>query len=137
VTVDEVVGRRIDRSRRRPFFDDHAGIVHQWLIIHGLAVGKLFAPFLACLTSREGLVEQQPQPGPCDALYSATVLGAAAERSLVAWALRLSDDMQEKFGAVKITRGDSLRHCGQSCGASHSAIGRISVKEPQSLQRYS
>jgi hypothetical protein len=109
----------------------------QWLIIHGRAVGKLFAPLLVCFTSREGLVEQHPQPGPCDALYSPTVLGALELRSLVAWALRVAAGMQEKFGAVKITRGDFFAHCGQSCGASHSAIGRMSVKGPQRLQRYS
>jgi hypothetical protein len=45
--------------------------------------------------------------------------------------------MQKKIGAVRITRGDSLSHRGQSCGASHSAIGRMSVNGPQSLQRYS
>ncbi len=109
----------------------------QWLIIHGRAVGKLLPPLLVFFTSREGLVEQQPQPGPCEALYSPTVLGALAERSLVAWALRLSLGMQKKFGAVRITRGASPVHCGQSCGASHSAIGRMSVNGPQSLQRYS
>src|SRR5260370_34453173 len=109
----------------------------QWLIIHGRAVGKLVAPLFVCLTRREGLVEQQPQPGPCDALYSPTVLGALALRSLVAWALRRSDGMQKKFGAVRITRGASTSHRGQSCGASHSAIGRMSVNGPQSLQRYS
>jgi hypothetical protein len=89
------------------------------------------------LTRREGLVEQQPQPGACDALYSPTLLGALALRSLVVWAFRLSDGMQKKFGAVKITRGASTSHRGQSCGASHSAIGRMSVNGPQSLQRYS
>jgi hypothetical protein len=60
-----------------------------------------------------------------------------AERSLVAWALRLSEGMQKKFGAVRMTRGDTPAHRGQFCGASHSAIGRISVNGPQSLQRYS
>jgi len=64
-------------------------------------------------------------------------LGRMALRSLVAWALCLSEGMQKKFGAVKITRGDSLSHRGQSCGASHSAIGRTSVNGPQSSQRYS
>src|SRR5213079_136588 len=111
---------------------------HQWLIIQGRAVGKLFPPLLLCFTSRDGfLVEQQPQPAPCWALYSAEVFGALALRSLVACALRLSDGMQKKFGAVKITRGASASHCGQSCGASHSAIGRIWVNGPQSSQRYS
>jgi hypothetical protein len=57
-----------------------------------------------------------------------------ALRSLAAWALRLSEGMQKKFGAVKMTRGDSFAHLGQSCGASHSAIGRISVNGPQSSQ---
>src|ERR1700733_8868765 len=122
---------------RRSRFRRSKRIVHQWLIIHGRAVGKLFAPLRVFLTSREGLVEQQPQPGPCDALYWSTVFGAWALRSLVAWALRLSEDMQKKFGAVRITRGDSLSHRGQSCGASHSAIGRMSVNGPQASQRYS
>jgi hypothetical protein len=45
--------------------------------------------------------------------------------------------MQKKFGAVRMTRSDSLAHRGQSCGASHSAIGRMSVNGPQRLQRYS
>jgi hypothetical protein len=112
----------------------HQWIVHQWLIIHGRAVGKLLAPFLVFLTSRDGLVEQQPQPGPCDALYSPMVLGAFALRSLVACALRVSEDMQRKLGALKIARGDEPSHFGQSCGASHSDIGRMSVNGPQSPQ---
>jgi hypothetical protein len=139
VRGDEIVGWRIDRQYAAPWsFRRSRKIARdQWLIIHGRAVGKLLAPLLVCLTRREGLVEQQPQPGPCAALYSPTVLGALAERSLVAWALRLSDGMQKKFGAVRMTRGDSVSQRGQSCGASHSAIGRMSVKGPQSLQRYS
>jgi len=52
----------------------------------GRAVGKLFPPLLVFFTRRDGLVEQHPQPAPCDALYSPTVLGALALRSLVAWA---------------------------------------------------
>ena len=66
------------------------------------------APLLVLVTSRAGfLLEQQPQPGPCEALYWSRVLGALALRSLVAWALRLSDGMQKNAGAVRITRGDS------------------------------
>src|ERR1700712_4730778 len=66
----------------------------QWLIIHGLAVGKPLAPDLVRVVSRAGfLPEQQPQPAPWAALYSADVFGAFELRSLVAWALRLSDDM--------------------------------------------
>jgi len=107
----------------------------QWLIIHGRAVGKLFAPLLILLTRREGFPEQQPQPGACEALYSSSVLGAFALRSLVAEALRRSDGMQKRFGAVKIARGDEAAHLGHLCGASHSAIGRMSVNGPQSLQR--
>jgi hypothetical protein len=42
--------------------------------------------------------------------------------------------MQKKFGALKIARGEELSHFGQSSGESHSAIGRISVNGPQSLQ---
>src|SRR5258708_5599463 len=105
-------------------------------MIQGRTVGKLLAPLLVCLTRRDGLVEQQPQPGACKALYSLTVLGALAERSLVAWASRLFEGMQKKFGAGRITRGDTRRHSGQSCGASHSAIGRTSGNGPQRLQRY-
>src|ERR1700730_6299539 len=110
---------------------------HQWLIIQGRAVGKLLAPLLVCFTRRDGLVEQQPQPGPWKALYSASVFGACELRSLVAMAFRLSDGMQKKFGAVRITRGAETSHRGQSCGSSHSAIGRMSVKGPHSSQRYS
>src|ERR1700704_161998 len=119
--------------RRKSF-----GIVCQWLIIQGRAVGKLLAPLRVCFTSRAGfLLEQQPQPGPCEALYSADVIGALELRSLVAAALRLSEGMQKNAGAVRITRGDSVSQLGQSCGSSHSAIGRMSLNGPQSLQRYS
>src|SRR5712691_757325 len=111
---------------------------NQWLIIQGRAVGKPLAPLRVFVIGRAGfLPEQQPQPAPCDALYSASVFGAWALRSLVAIAVRRSDGMQEKFGAVSITRGAELSHRGQSCGSSHSAIGRMSVNGPQSLQRYS
>src|SRR5437879_13185015 len=113
-------------------------IARQWLIIQGRAVGKPLAPLRVCFTSRDGfLLEQQPQPRPCEALYSADDIGAFELRSLVAAALRLSDGMQKNAGAVRITRGDSLSQLGQSCGSSHSAIGRISLNGPQSLQRYS
>jgi hypothetical protein len=108
--------------------------VHQWLIIQGRAVGKLFAPLRVFFTSREGLPEQQPQPGPCEALYWSSVLGALALRSLLACAFRRSAGMQKKLGALKIARGDEPSHFGQSCGASHSDIGRMSVNGPQSLQ---
>jgi hypothetical protein len=46
------------------------------------------------LTSRDGLIEQQRQPGPCEALYSPSVFGALALRSLVARALRLSEEIR-------------------------------------------
>jgi len=81
------------------------------------------------------LPEQQPQPGACEALYSLSVLGALALRSLVACAFRLSAGMQRKLGALKIARGDTLAHFGQSPGSSHSDIGRMSVNGPQSPQR--
>src|SRR5439155_22122642 len=110
----------------------------QWLIIQGRAVGKPLAPLFVFVISRAGfLPEQQPQPGPCEALYSPDVFGAWRLCSLVAWALRLSDGMHKNFGAVRMTRGDSSSQRGQSCGRSHSAIGRMSVNGPQSLQRYS
>ena len=50
-------------------------------------MGKPLAPLLLLVISRAGFflpVEQQPHPGPCAALYSATVFGAWALRSLVA-----------------------------------------------------
>jgi hypothetical protein len=43
--------------------------------------------------------------------------------------------MQKKLGALKMARGEELAHVGQSPGASHSDIGRMSVNGPQSLQR--
>jgi hypothetical protein len=101
-------------------------------------VGKLFAPERDFVISREGLPpEQQPQPGPCDALYSPRVFGALALRSLIACDLRVAAGMHEKCGAVRMARGADTAQCGQSCGISYSDIGRISVKGPQSLQRYS
>jgi hypothetical protein len=42
--------------------------------------------------------------------------------------------MQKKFGALRMARGEALAQSGQLCGESHSAIGRISVNGPQSLQ---
>ena len=81
--------------------------------------------------------EQQLQPGACLALYSPTVIGALELRSLVAWAERCDAGMQEKFGAVRITRGDEVSQLGQSCGSSHSAIGRRSVNGPQASHMYS
>ena len=79
-------------------------------------MGKLLAPLFAFLTDRDGLVPQQEQPGACEALYSASVFGACALRSLTACALRFSAGMQAKCGAVKITRGEDVSQRGQSCG---------------------
>jgi hypothetical protein len=109
--------------------------LNQWLIIHGRAVGKLFAPLLVLVTRREGFPEQQPQPGACEALDSPSVLGAFALRSLMAKALRRSDGMQKKFGAFRMARGDEAAHLGQFRGASHSDIGRMSANGPHLLQR--
>jgi hypothetical protein len=64
-------------------------------------------------------------------LSSSTVLGAWTLLSLAAPASGLSVGMHKTFGAVTITRGDSASHCGQPGGASHSAIGRMSLKGPQ------
>jgi hypothetical protein len=84
------------KKRRRTLMAPFTGFRHrvssagyllrrdQWLIIQGRAVGKLFAPLLVRFTSRDGLVEQQPQPDGCDTLYSPKVLGALALRSLMA-----------------------------------------------------
>ena len=63
--------------------------------------------------------------------------GARALRSLAAWASRFAAGIVEKWGAVRITRGALAPHAGQSEGLSHSAIGRMVVKAPQSRQRYS
>src|SRR5690349_10241233 len=110
----------------------------QWLIIQGRAVGKPFAPLFVFVTSRDGFLdEQQPQPGACAALYSPNVFGAWRLFSLTACAFRFSAGMQEKFGAVRMTRGEDVSQRGQACGSSHSAIGRRSVNGPQSSQRYS
>jgi len=62
-------------------------------------------------------------------------LGALALRSLTAMALRLSDGMQKKFGGLRMARGEDFSHVGQSCGASHSDIGRMSLNDPQSRHR--
>jgi hypothetical protein len=60
------------------------------------------APLRVCLINRDGLLEQQPQPAPCEALYSPTVFGALALRSLVVWALRLLAGIEEliKLGQI-------------------------------------
>jgi len=86
-------------------------------------------------TRRDGLAEQHPHPGPCEALYSFSVFGAWALRSLMAIALRLSDGMQKKFGAFRMARGEDFSQVGQFWGASHSDIGRISVNGPQSRHK--
>jgi hypothetical protein len=70
-------------------------------------------------------------------LSDASVRGAWALRSLVAWASRVAAGIVEQWGAVRITRGALESHAGQSEGKSHSAIGRMAVKGPHSLQRYS
>ena len=63
--------------------------------------------------------------------------GALALRSLVACAIRACAESVEQFGAVRMTRGASLAHCGQPAGKSYSAIDRIWVNGPQRAQRYS
>jgi len=83
------------------------------------------------------LGEQQPQLAGCDALYSASVFGALRLRSLVACAMRVDTGRQEKFGAVRITRGELDPQVSQGCGKSNSDIGRISVKGPQASHMYS
>jgi hypothetical protein len=70
-------------------------------------------------------------------LYSPSVFGALALRSLIACDLAVAAGMHENRGAVRMTLGAATVHCGQSCGMSYSDIGRMSVNGPQSLQRYS
>lgn len=106
-------------------------------IIQGRLAGKLFEPSLPRLVIRDDFPEQQAHPAPWEVLDEASARGACALRSLVAWASRLAVGIVEKYGAVRITRGELAPHAGQSEGLSHSAIGRIVVKGPQSLQRYS
>ena len=55
----------------RPVFGrrSRANCIDQWLIIQGRAVGKLLAPLFVFRIKRDGLPEQQPQAGPCAALY--------------------------------------------------------------------
>jgi len=43
-------------------------------------------------------------------LHSPRVFGAFALRSLTAWDLRIAAGMQEKRGAVRMTRGDVTAH---------------------------
>jgi hypothetical protein len=83
------------------------------------------------------LPEQQPHPGPCEALYSASVFGALRLRSLVVCAIRVEAGRQEKFGAVRITRGALSPQVSQGCDRSNSYIGRISVNGPQLSHMYS
>jgi len=47
------------------------------------------------------------------------------------------DDPPDRRGAVSMTRGELAVQDGQFDGRSDSAIGRMSVNGPQSLQRYS
>jgi hypothetical protein len=63
--------------------------------------------------------------------------GECALRSFVACANRDCADNVEQCGAVRITRGASSPHRGQSDGNSQSAIGRICVNGPHVLQPYS
>jgi hypothetical protein len=52
--------RKANQLIRSNCIRDETRYRHQWLIIHGRAAGKLLAPLLVRLTSRDGLVEQQP-----------------------------------------------------------------------------
>jgi hypothetical protein len=70
-------------------------------------------------------------------LYSASVFGALRLRSLVECAMRVEAGRQEKFGAVRITRGELAPHISHGCGRSNSDIGRISVNGPQASHMYS
>ena len=74
--------RTAAKGRLRHFHPQGEKEEDQWLIIQGRAVGKPLAPLLVLVTSRAGFFlsdpflsftvlpdEQQPQPGPCEALY--------------------------------------------------------------------
>jgi hypothetical protein len=100
-------------------------------------MGKVFDPPFPRPTSRDERPEQQAQPALWEAFRDDSVRGACALRSLVAWASRDFADKVERCGAVKITRGAAAPHFEHSDGSSHSAIGRIRVNGPQSLQQYS
>jgi hypothetical protein len=86
---------------------------------------------------RDDFPEQQLHPAPCVPFIDASVRGAWALRSFVAWASRACGDIVAQCGAVRMTRGACDPHFGHSDGNSHSAIGRIWVNGPHALQRYS
>jgi hypothetical protein len=106
-------------------------------IIHGRLAGKLLVPPLPRLTRREDRPEQHVQPAPCDARVADSVRGVSALRSLIACAFRCCEDTAEQCGAVSRTRGALASQFGQSDGRSYSAIARIRVNGPHSLQRNS
>ena len=102
----------------------------QWLIIHGRAVGKLFAPLpgVSSSTAPASCWNNSRSPGPCEALYWAGTLRRVGAALIGGEGLAPVRGHAE-IGAVRITRGDSLSQCGQSCGGyAHSAIGRMSVE---------
>lgn len=103
---------------------------HQWLIIQGLAAGKVLDP-----SARSNVLDflrpapQQPQPGPCPRDFD--VFGACEDRSLVPIAVRVAASIMAKNGVVKNARGDDVPQSGQSHGSADKDIGRFSVKPPQ------
>jgi ribosomal protein S7 len=74
---------------------------------------------------------QQTQPLP----WSRVRRGALALRSLVANAARRAVSIIASDGAERMARSAKDEHAGQGCGSAYSAIGRVSVKNPQVLQR--
>ncbi len=74
---------------------------------------------------------QHPQPGPClDDSF-----GAAALRSLTAWAARADAAMLASAGAATSARSAPMPQSGHMAGASRRAIGRINANSPHSLHR--
>ena len=101
-------------------------------------MGKLFDPPFPRLTIRDGRLEQHEHPAPwAPPLSEDNVWGALALFSFVACASRVCADSEEQCGAVSMTRGARDPQSGHLDGNSYSAIARICVNGPQSLQRYS
>jgi len=97
----------------------------------------LFAPFSGFLDEPgRFLVEQHPQPGLCDALYSPTVLGRVW-RCARLWRGLCADPptCRRKFGALKIARAaTSFRTSDNLAEASHSD-NRTHVRERAASHR--
>ncbi len=101
----------------------------QWLIIHGRAAGKLFAPPTASAVRLAG--RQHPHDAGCRVAR----VGACALRSFVAFARRAAPSIPENAGAVNIARRAEAPHPAQGCGSWNAAIGRTAENGPHASHR--